>query len=76
MDFEYTLMDYNPLTDGDEIEWGRAVDAQGWRTWHNTGVWIDLSGRRVRRWSLRRVRPPRAAGGSPPGPGPGTHGQY
>lgn len=74
MDFEYTLLDYNPLTDGDELEWGRAVDAQGWRAWHNTGVWIDLGGRRIRRWSLRRVRPPRAAGGSAPGPGPGTHG--
>ena len=28
---EYSLADYDPLTDGDEVEWARRVDEQGWR---------------------------------------------
>lgn len=54
---EYTLRDYDPETDGDEVEWARRLDEQGWRTWHDTGVWVDVNGRRVRRWSLRRRKP-------------------
>ena len=42
------------LGDGDEETWARAVAAEGWETWHSTGVWFTLEGRRVRRWSLRR----------------------
>ena len=50
---EYTLLDYDPVTDGDEVEWARRIDADGWRTWHETGVCIEVNGR-LRRWSLRK----------------------
>lgn len=51
---EYTLADYDPAHDGDEVEWARALDAQGWRVWHATGVWVTINGRQLRRWSVRR----------------------
>ncbi|WP_353952568.1 hypothetical protein V6K52_03730 [Knoellia sp. S7-12] len=51
---EYALIDYDPVTDGDEADWARTLDAHGWRTWHDTGVWVTVNGRRVRRWSVRR----------------------
>lgn len=55
---EYTLADYDPETDGDEVEWAKRLDEQGWRAWHDGGgVWIVLNGRRVKRWSLRRRKP-------------------
>ena len=49
-----TSLDYDPTTDGDEEEWARAVAAEGRRTWHPSGVWVTVNGRRVRRWALRR----------------------
>lgn len=58
---EYALIDYDPTTDGDEADWARALDADGWRTWHDTGVWVTLNGRKVRRWSVRRKKPKRQA---------------
>ncbi|KGN41868.1 hypothetical protein [Knoellia aerolata] len=57
---EYALMDYDPVTDGDEADWARELDANGWRTWHGTGVWVEVNGRRVRRWSVRRRKPAKA----------------
>ncbi|WP_169743013.1 hypothetical protein [Knoellia subterranea] len=51
---EYTLADYDPLIDGDEVEWARRLDEQGWRTWHGTGVRVNVNGRGAKCWSLRR----------------------
>ena len=53
--WQHTTLDYDPTTDGDEEEWARAVAAEGWRTWHSSGVWITVGGRRVRRWAMRRA---------------------
>lgn len=53
-------MDFDPETDGDEVEWARSLDEQGWRTGHDTGVWQVFNGRRVKRWSLRRRKPKKA----------------
>ena len=59
--FTYALFDYDPERDGDEEEWARALADQGWRTWAaGSGPWIDLAGRRLRRWSLRRETSPDA----------------
>ncbi|CAN7198359.1 hypothetical protein [Knoellia sp. LjRoot47] len=59
---EYTLADYDPETDGDEVDWAKRLDAQGWRTWHEGGgAWTTINGRRVKRWSLRRRKPQREA---------------
>ena len=52
--WQHTSLDYDSTTDGDEEEWARAVAAEGWRTWHSSGVWVTVNGRRVRRWALRR----------------------
>ena len=52
--WQHTTRDYDPATDGDEATWARTVAAEGWRTWHTSGVWVTVGRRRVRRWSLRR----------------------
>jgi len=56
----YSLFDFDPERDGEEEAWARAVAAEGWRTWHPTGVWVTVGSRRVRRVSLRRRRQPAA----------------
>lgn len=48
------IRDYDPTSDGDEEEWATAVAAEGWRTWHPTGVWVTIAGRRTGKWALRR----------------------
>lgn len=53
--WQYTTRDYDPGADADELEWARAVALEGWRIWHPSGVWVEVNGRRVRRWSLRRA---------------------
>lgn len=55
--YQYTLMDYDPDVDGSELEWAKRVDAAGWRSWHESGVWVQMNGRLVRRWALRRLHP-------------------
>jgi hypothetical protein len=51
----YTLVDYDPERDGPEEEWGKKLAAQGWQMWDaGHGPWVDINGRRVKRWSLRR----------------------
>ena len=52
--WQHTTRDYDPEVDGDEEAWARAVAEEGWRIWHPSGTWIQLGGRRVRRWALRR----------------------
>ncbi|GAA4402901.1 hypothetical protein GCM10023168_13910 [Fodinibacter luteus] len=52
--WQHGTHDYDPETDGDEVEWARARAAEGWRTWHASGVWVTVNGRRVRRWAMRR----------------------
>lgn len=59
--WKYTLRD---LTEEDDPEtWARALATEGWRMWpRRTGVLIELHGRTVRRYSLRRWAGP----GEPP----------
>lgn len=46
-----------------EEEWARRLAAEGWQMWlPGSGPWVELNGRRVRRWSVRRE-----GGGSPRG---------
>ena len=52
--WQHGCRDFDPSVDGAEEEWARAIAAEGWRTWHPTGVWVNIGGRRVRRWALRR----------------------
>ena len=52
--WQHSTLDYDPERDGSEEEWARAVAADGWRTWHPTGVWITVGSRRVRRWAMQR----------------------
>jgi hypothetical protein len=36
-------------------EWAREQAAEGWQMWDaGHGAWVDINGRRVKRWSLRR----------------------
>lgn len=54
----YGLFDFDPERDGDEEAWAPKLAAEGWRTWDaGSGPWIELTGRRLRRWSLRRDVP-------------------
>lgn len=52
--WQHGTRDYDPATGAEEVEWARAVALEGWRTWHPSGVWLEVNGRRVRRWALRR----------------------
>ncbi len=45
--WQHTSLDYDPTTDGDEEEWARTVAAEGWRTWHSSGVWVTIGNRRI-----------------------------
>ncbi len=53
--WQHGCLDYDPEADGDEESWARTVAADGWRTWHATGIWITVGNRRVRRWAVRRA---------------------
>lgn len=52
--WQHTTLDFDPEVDGSDGEWARRIAELGWRTWHSAGVWVDVGGRRVRRWSVRR----------------------
>lgn len=52
--WQHSTLDYDPVADGAEETWARAVALEGWRTWHASGVWVTVGSRRVRRWALRR----------------------
>lgn len=54
--WQYSLVDWDPTGDVSEENWARALAAAGWRMWIGPGPWVDVNGRRVRRWSLRRPR--------------------
>ena len=51
----YGLFDYDPDLDGTEEEWASRMAEQGWQMWTpGRGQWVDVGGRHVRRWNLRR----------------------
>ena len=52
--WQHGTHDYVPVRDGGEEGWARALAAQGWRTWHRTGVWVVVGSTQVRRWAMRR----------------------
>jgi hypothetical protein len=52
--WQHTTLDFDPDTDGDEEDWARAVASEGWRTWHQSAVWVTVGSKHVRRWALRR----------------------
>ena len=53
--WQYTLRDYDPELVQPEDDWAREQAAQGWQMWDaGHGAWVDINGRRVKRWSLRR----------------------
>lgn len=51
----YRLADFDPSAGVAEEEWARRLAAEGWQMWSpGPGPWIELNGRRVRRWNVRR----------------------
>lgn len=49
------LADFDPSAGMAEDEWARGLAAQGWQIWApGAGPWVELNGRRVRRWTVRR----------------------
>jgi hypothetical protein len=57
--WRYTLVSWDPATDGPEHEWARKLAAEGWQMWDaGSGPWVEVNGRRVVRWSLRRWEGP------------------
>jgi hypothetical protein len=59
----YRLADFDPSAGVVEEEWARGLAAEGWQMWlPGSGPWVELNGRRVRRWSVRRE-----GGGGPKG---------
>lgn len=52
--WEYRLVDYDPGAGLSEQEWARQVAADGWVMWAGHGAWVEVNGRRVKRWDLRR----------------------
>ncbi len=53
--WQHTLRDYNPEHGQTEEDCARAQAAEGWQMWDaGHGASVDMNGRRVKRWSLRR----------------------
>lgn len=61
----YLTHDFDPDAGETEEEWAARLAGEGWRMWiRGGGSWIEINGRRVRRWSLRRwVERPTAVAG-------------
>ncbi len=53
--WQYRTLVFDPDAGETEEQWATRIAREGWRMWQpGPGSWMEVGGKRVRRWSVRR----------------------